>query len=186
MSSIQIKAELMKTIVYVYSHKNSNRYLANKIAADLKCEIEEIKPRLNIHLLMLMGINFGNKKLKTKVEEYDRVVLCGPIWMGKLIVPLRNFINRHISKINKLIFVTCCGSPFDKKDEKFGHNQVFKQVKNLSGEKCRHCEAFPITLVLPDGQKEDSDAFMRTHLNDDNFRGEILGIYDNFISKIKV
>jgi len=175
----------MKTIVYVYSHKNSNRYLANKIAADLKCEIEEIKPRLNVHLLMLMGINCGNKKLKTKVEEYERVVLCGPIWMGKLIIPLRNFLNKHISKINKLIFVTCCGSTFEKKDEKFGHNLVFNQVKNLSGEKCQHCEAFPITLVLPDEQKEDSDAFMRTHLNDENFKGEIVGIYDNFIIKMQ-
>jgi flavodoxin len=175
----------MKTIVYVYSHKTSNRYLANKIAADLKCEIEEIKPRLNVHLLMLMGINFGNTKLKTKVEDYDRVILCGPIWMGKLIIPLNNFINKNINKINKLVFVTCCGSIFDKKDEKFGHNLVFNQVKNILGEKCQHCEAFPINLVLPDEQKEDSDAFMRTHLNDENFEGEIVKIYNNFMSKIE-
>jgi len=175
----------MKTIVYFYSHKNSNRFLAHKIAADLNCEIEEIKPRLNAHYLMLMSFNFGNTKLKNKVEDYDSVILCGPIWMGKLIVPLKNFVNNHISKINKLIFVTCCGSTFDKKDEKFGHNLVFKEVKKLSREKCIHCEAFPIGLVLPDGQKEDSDAFMKTHLNDENFKSEIVGIYDNFIKKLK-
>lgn len=175
----------MKTIVYVYSHKNSNRYLANKIATDLKCEIEEIKPRLNAHLLMLMGINFGNTKLKTKVEDYDRIILCGPIWIGRLIVPLKNFVNKHINKINKLIFVTCCGSTYAKKDEKFGHNLVFNQMKKLLGEKCQHCEAFPISLVLPDEQKEDSDAFMKTHLNDENFRGEIVEIYDNFIRKMQ-
>lgn len=175
----------MKTIVYFYSNKGSNRYLANKIARDINCEIEEITPRINVHLLMLMKINFGNRKLKTSIENYERIILCGPIWMGQLIVPLKNFVEYNISKINKLIFVTCCGSTFDKKDEKFGHNLVFNQVKNLLAEKCQHCEAFPITLVLPDEQKEDSDAFMRTHLNDENFKGEIVNIYNTFINKIK-
>ncbi len=175
----------MKTIVYYYSHKGSNKYLANKIASDLNCEIEEIKPILNAHLLMIMGLNLGNQKLKAQVENYDRIVLCGPIWMGKLIVPLKNFIKKHLNIINKLIFVSCCGSPFDKKDEKFGHNLVFNQVKQLLGEKCIVCEAFPITLVLPEEQKNDTDAFMKTHLNDDNFKGEIVGIYNSFIQKIQ-
>lgn len=172
----------MKTIVYYYSHKGSNRYLANKIAKDLDCAIEEIKPRLNSHLLMLMNLNFGNKRLKSKIENYDRIILCGPIWMGQLIVPLQNFIDKNISKIKQLIFVTCCGSPFDKKNEKFGHNLVFNKVKRLAGEKCLHCNAFPITLVLPEELKENSDAFMKTHLNDENFKGEIQSIYDTFIS----
>lgn len=174
----------MKSIVYYYSHKGSNRFLANRIAKDLNCEIEELKPRPNAHLLMLMGINFGNRKLNSKVENYDRIILCGPIWMGKLIVPLKNFINKHNTNITKLIFVSCCGSNFEKKDEKFGYNLVFNTVKELTGEKCIHCEAFPITLVLPEEQKESSDAFMKTHLNDENFNGEIADIYDSFIKKL--
>lgn len=130
---------------------------------------------------MLMGINFGNKKLKSNCEDYERVILCGPIWMGKLIVPLKNFIRNNILKINNLVFVSCCGSTFDKKDEKFGHNLVFNEVKKLSGEKCKHCEAFPIVLVLPTELRDDSSAFMKTHLNDQNFKGEMLDIYNEFI-----
>ncbi len=174
----------MKTIVYFYTHKGSNRYLANKIADDLKCEIEEIKPRLNSHLLMMMGLNAGNRKLKTKVKDFDRVILCGPIWMGKLIVPLKNFAKKHYKEINKLVFVTCCGSTFKGKDDKFGHNLVFNQLRDILKDKCVHCEAFPIGLVLPDEQKEDPNAFMKVHLNDDNFKGEIINIYDTFIQKI--
>ena len=174
----------MKTIIYFYSNKGSNRYLANKIASDLNCEIEEIKPRLNAHLLMMMKINFGNRKLKTKIEDYDRVILCGPIWVGQLIVPLKNFVKKNISKIDKLIFVTCCGSSFEKKDEKFGHNLVFKSLKDLAGEKCIHCEALPIGLVLPDEKKEDPDTVMKTRLNDENFNGEISTIYDKLIQVI--
>ena len=68
----------MKTIVYYYSHKGNNRYLANKIAKDLNCTIEEIKPRLNSHLLMLLGLNFGNRKLTNDIEnlsysKYERI-----------------------------------------------------------------------------------------------------------------
>lgn len=178
--------EKKREMVYFYSNKGSNKYLAHRIASDLQCEIEEIRPCLNAHLLMLMGVNFGNRKLKAKVENYDRIILCGPIWMGKLIVPLKNFVGKHMNKINKMVFVTCCGSTFGKRDEKFGHNLVFKQVKQLLGEKCIHCEAFPITLVLPAEQRDDPNAFMKTHLNDDNFKGEISGIYDHFIQKLQM
>jgi len=174
----------MKTIVCYYSHKGSNRFLANRIAKDLNCEIEEIKPRLNAHLLMLMKINFGNRKLRAKTEDYDRVILCGPIWVGQLIVPLKNFVKKNISKINQLVFVTCCGSTFEKKDEKFGHNLVFNELKTIAGDNCAHCEAFPISLILPEEQKDNGDVIMKTHLNEDNFTGEIVTIYDNFIQKI--
>ena len=175
----------MKTIIFYYSNKGSNRFLANRIANDLKCDIEEIKPRLNAHLLMIMGLNLGNRKLKAKVEEYDRVILCGPIWMGKLIIPLKNFINKFSNKIKKLIFVTCCGSSFKDKDNKFGHNLVFNQVKSMLNDKCIHCEAFPIDLVAPAELKEDSAAFMKVHLNNENFKGEIITIYENFLGRIK-
>jgi menaquinone-dependent protoporphyrinogen IX oxidase len=178
------KDESMKTMVYYYSRKGSNRFLAQKIAVDLKCEIEEIIPRLNVHLFMLMGLNLGNNKLKTKVEDYDRVILCGPIWMGKLIVPLKNFVVKYRQKINKLIFVSCCGSSFKDKDNKFGHNLVFNHVKSLLNQKCAHCEAFPIDLVVPADLKEDSAAFMKVHLNNENFKGDIVSIYDAFISRI--
>ena len=174
----------MKTIVYFYSNKGSNRFLANKIANDLNCEIEEIKPRLNAHLLMMMGINWGNRKLKNDCKNYDRIILCGPIWMGKLIVPLKNFIKKNISKINNLVFVSSCGSTFEGKDEKFGHNLVFNKVKELAGEKCKHCEAFPISLILTEEQRKDPDADMKYHLNDENFKGEIVEIYAKFLKKL--
>jgi len=174
----------MKTIVVYFSNKGSNKYLAGKISKELSSPIEEIKPRLNIFLLFLMNIHLGIKPLKRNIKEYDKVILCGPIWMGKLIPPLRSFIKKYNNELNKLIFVTCCGSTDDKKYEKFGHGLVFKEVENILKDKCILCQAFPIGLVLPDGQKEDTDAFMKTHLNDENFKGEIQVIFDSFITKI--
>jgi len=175
---------MKKAIVVYYSNKGSNRYLAEKIAKCLSCDIEEIKPRLNVFLLFLMNIHLGIRQLKSNINEYELVILCGPIWMGKFIPPLRCFVNKYYSKINRLIFVTCCGSPDAKKNDKFGHGLVFKEVKNVLNEKCVFCQAFPIVLVLPDDKKEDTDAFMKTHLNDENFIGEIQERFENFIQKV--
>ena len=176
----------MKTIVVYYSRKGSNQYLAWKIAENLSCDIEEIKPRLNIFMLFLMNVHLGIWPLKNKIGEYERVILCGPILMGRFIPPLRSFVRKYIQKINQLVFVTCCGSSFEKKDEKFGHGLVFREVENISDGKCILCQAFPILLVLPDDKKEDTDTFMKTHLNDENFKGEIAVQFDNFLKTLMI
>lgn len=175
----------MKTIVVYYSNKGSNKFLAEKISERLSCDLEAIRPRVNLFLLFLMSIHFGIRPLKHPVNEYQQVILCGPIWMGRFIPPLRSFIKKYSGDINRLIFVTCCGSPYSKKDEKFGHGLVFKEVENIMNGKCILCQAFPVGLVLPDDQKENSDAFMKTHLNNDNFKGEIQDLFNVFIHKIK-
>ncbi len=175
---------MKKTIVVYYSRKGSNKYLAEKISKSLSCEIEAIRPRLNVFMLFLMNIHLGIWSLKHNIKEYDKVILCGPIWMGKLIPPLRSFVTKYSDSINKLIFVTCCGSTYAKKDEKFGHGLVFNEVESILKEKCVLCQAFPIGLVMPEGKKEDTDAFMKTHLNDENFKGEIVEIFEDFIRKV--
>jgi menaquinone-dependent protoporphyrinogen IX oxidase len=175
---------MMKTLVVYYSRKSSNRYLAEKISQSLSCELEEIKPRLNIFMFFLMNIHLGIRPLKHDVAGYDRVILCGPIWMGKFIPPLRSFIKNYLSRINTLVFVTCCGSTYEKKNEKFGHGLVFKEVEKILNGKCTLCQAFPVGLVLPDDHKEDPDAFMKTHLNDENFKGEIQVHYEDFVRKL--
>jgi flavodoxin len=174
---------MKKAIVVYYSRKGSNKYLAQKIANSLGCDIEEIRPRLNVFLLYLMNMHLGIKPLKHSINEYEKVILCGPIWMGKFIPPLRSFVKKYDSKIRKLIFVTCCGSTDAQKNEKFGHGLVFEEVKSTLNSKCVLCQAFPIGIVLPEGKKDDTDAFMKTHLNDENFKGEIQERFDAFIKK---
>lgn len=174
----------MKSLVVYYSNKGSNSYLARKISHSLSCEIEEIRPRLNVFLLFLMNIHLGIKPLKKNLKEYDRVIMCGPIWMGKLIPPLRSFIKKYEDQIQTLVFVSCCGSTYKGKDDKFGHGLVFKEVEDILGNKCTLCQAFPVGLVLPKDKQDDSDAFMKTHLNEGNFTGEIQEIFDSFIGKL--
>jgi flavodoxin len=173
------------TLVVWYSRKGSNRYLASRIAGSLQCELEEIRPRLNSFLLFLMGIHLGNRSLRHKPVDYDQVILCGPVWMGKFIPPLRAFVRKYGQSLRKMVFVTCCGSSYAVKDEKFGHGLVFNQVKELLGDKCVHCEAFPIGLVMPADKQDDGELMMKTVLSDANFTGEILERYEQLIRKLR-
>jgi len=174
----------MKTLVVYYSNKGSNKYLAQKISKSLSCDIEEIKPRINNFTLFLMNIHAGIKPLKSNIGEYDKVILCGPIWVGKFIPPLRSFIKKYKDSISKLVFVTCCGSTYENKDKKFGHGLVFKEVESMLDGKCVLCQAFPVGLVLSEDQQEEPETVMKTRINDDNFKDEIQDIYDEFIQKV--
>jgi menaquinone-dependent protoporphyrinogen IX oxidase len=40
--------------------------------------------------------------MKYNISEYETVILCGPIWLGRLIPPLRNFLLRYGDCIQKL------------------------------------------------------------------------------------
>ena len=70
------------------------------------------------------------------------------------------------------------------KEDKFGHGVVFQKVKTLMGEKCIHCEAIPISLVLPEEKRDNSELVMKTKLSDTTFGGEFEQMYNNFIDKM--
>ncbi|MCF8358049.1 MAG: hypothetical protein K9H26_04770 [Prolixibacteraceae bacterium] len=176
---------MKKFLVVYYSRTGNNEYLAKKIAGELKCDIEKIKPRLKSFIFFLLKISLGIQKIKHDIAGYENIILCGPIMMGRFITPLHDFFKKYRKSINKIYFVTCCGSSFDLRDDKFGHATVFKRVKEITGNKLVHCEALPICLVVPDDKKEDGDAVMKTRLSDENFEGEIEERFNRLIDKIK-
>lgn len=85
----------MNTIVVYYSRKGSNEFLAQKIAGRLSCDIEAVRPRVDAFGTILMNINPGIRPMKHKIEKYDRVILVGPIFMGRFITPLKGFLKKH-------------------------------------------------------------------------------------------
>ena len=127
---------------------------------------------------MSRAIDRGLPCLSWKITQNESVSFC-PKYTDR-----RYKICLSIFHFHTLVFVTCCGSTYEKKDEKFGHGFVFKEVESILKDKCILCQAFPINLVLPDDKKEDTDAFMKTHLNDENFNGEIQERFEDFIKKI--
>lgn len=177
-----------KTLVVYYSKTGNNKYLAEKIAQKLKADINAIKPTTNYFFVLiistLMKLKSGIKKLSFDINEYSQVIICGPIWMGQLISPLRRFIKTYKKSINSLYFATCCGSSETEKNSNYGYSKVFLEVKKLAGNKLKYCEAFPIDLVLSEEEKMNNDILMKTRLSNDNFTGEIEKRFKKFIEII--
>jgi flavodoxin len=174
----------MKTLVVYYSRKGSNEFLARQISSRLSCDMEALRPRINSFGLILFNLNTGLRRMKHELRDYDRVLLVGPIFMGRLIPPLRSFLRRHSAKIKELVFVTCCGSMDKARDDKFGHGLVFKKVEELLDGKLKDTQAFPVGLVLPEEQRDDQDAFMKARLDESTFRGEVKERFEHFMERI--
>jgi flavodoxin len=177
----------MNTAVVYYSGKGSNRYLAGKASEALGCEALELVPRAPGLVLpaTLTRISLGNKPFAADFSSYDRVVLCGPLYMGRIAAPCSDFIGKYGKDIKTLDFITCCGSTDDKKDDTFGYGRVFAQLKDRLGDRAGLFEAFPIELLLSEEQRGDDQAMMNTRLNEGNYKDEVSSRLENFISKLK-
>ena len=178
----------MKILVAYYSKSGNSRFLAKRFARDLRCEIEEIKPRMNAMffqiLFSIFKVGAGIKKLKHDVPSFDQIVLVGPIWMGNFIYPLRRFYGKYDKGIKQVFLVASCGGKDADKDSKFGYESTFGKARVLMGPKCIDCVAFPTDLVIPPDKKEDKDYIMKARLNDENFKGEILSRFEKTVKRI--
>ncbi|MBB6480137.1 flavodoxin family protein [Spirochaeta isovalerica] len=178
----------MKSVVVYYSHTGNNRYLAEKTALALNSEAIEIHPRFSafpfLVLSSLTKLSSGIRKIDKDFSSYDSVILCGPIWMGQIVSPLNDFLKKYISQINRLHFITCCGSKDSTKEDKFGYSHVFRKLKEMIGKKAGLMEAFPIELILPAEDKENDQAMMEARLSDRSFNEEIKARLEAFAGKL--
>lgn len=179
----------MKNLVVYYSNTGNNKYLAERIARDKKCDVYEISPRVKplygLIISSLLKISLGIYNNIKNIREYDAVILCGPIWMGQFISPLSDFLKKYRNDIKRLYFASCCGSGKDSSETKFGYAKVFKQIRILMSEKLALAEAFSIELITPEEMKGKDEETIKLRLSDENFKGEILEKYNSFISKIE-
>ena len=179
---------MKKTLVIYFSRTGNNKYLAQRFARRLAGDLEEIRPKMNQFFLMVIGSNLkmslGVKDLKHNPAEYDRMIICGPIWTGRLISPLVGAIKKYKTTVPELYFATCCGSKDEMKDDKFGYNHVFAVAKEKAGDILKGCEAFPITLVVPEDKLEDDEYIMNARLSSENFKGEIERRFEAFIASM--
>ena len=168
---------------------SNNRCLALRIARELGCDAYEIKtvvkPAPLLMLLSAIRVTPGIRKPPFVIGDCDCVVMCGPIWMGMLIAPIRSFIRKYRNEIRHLGFATSCGSGDEAKQSSFGYEGVFTSIRNLMNGKPVPCEAFPVELVYPGGVLPDKDAAMKTRISDTDFRGKLKERFDAFIAEVK-
>ena len=174
----------MKTLIAYYSHGGNNRFLAEKIATDLGGELVELRPRLKAFACVLIAsathVSFGNRKVKRPVGEYDAVILCGPIYMGQLIAPVRDFMKANRKELKRLYFATCCAGGEREKDTKFGYNAVFAAARAILGS-----AAFPFELFAADEMRANPDGILKIKLTEGKFSGAVAERYAALVREVR-
>jgi flavodoxin len=155
----------MKTIIISYSLTGNNHALASGLAAELKTEhikVCESKPRTNgtIFLDLLLNRTPGVTPTAIKLEEYDFVILMGPVWMGQVATPLRYYFKELKNKSCQFAFITICGGA-DGLNLKLG-----SELKKRTGREPAALIEMHIADLLPGQPKPERKDTSEYRLND--------------------
>jgi len=174
----------MKTLVVYYSRTGNNRFVAQRLADALTCEVEEIRPAFGGFFFLLAGsalkIGVGNRRLRNDPAAFDRVILCGPIWMGTVVQPLRAFLSKYRKTIKSLTFVTACGSDEKSKDGGFGYETVFAKIRDLVGPALDGAHALSVSLVPGSGADTT-----KSRLDETTFTGELAARFESLVAGLR-
>ncbi len=141
----------MKIVVISYSLTGNNETLANRIAKELAVEhiiIKEAKPRTIGSIILDLILNRTPKVQPTpdKLENYDLIIMFGPIWMGKVATPLRTYLKNLNKNQQRYAYISISGGADGVNPKLAG------ELNKIAGE-------FPVVLLdlhiadlLPSGQ----------------------------------
>lgn len=123
----------MNSLVVFYSRSNITRKVAENIARELDCDIEEVKSKVNYQgkLGYARGIKDGAsakivelESLNYNPEDYDVVYIGAPVWAGKAANPVISYINQNEGKFSNVKFFVTAGST--------GFDSTFKQLEEAT------------------------------------------------------
>lgn len=170
----------MKTAIVYYSMSGNTKYVADKIAGELKdsdevdiirIEPEKAYPDKGARKFFwggksaVMGEKPKVQPYKFEAEKYDRIIIGTPVWASSFAPPIRTFIHENPDIQRKKIAVFICfrGGGGDKAIsrmkkyigiEKFEAELVLIDPKeNIKPENNAKIEAFCSALSFRNGEK---------------------------------
>lgn len=143
----------MKTAIVYYSMSGNTKYVADKIADEIKAsgevDIIRIEPKKAYPDKGAKKFLWGGKSAvmgekpallpyEFKIETYDRIIFGTPVWASTFAPPLRTFINENPDVKDKKIAVFTCFSGG-------GADKAIDKMKKYIG-----IEKFEAELILTD------------------------------------
>lgn len=153
----------MKTLVVYYSRSGVTRTLAEYIAKDVGADIEEIEGGKRGGALGFVvsgyqsmgGKNASIGPIKSKVGEYDVVVIATPIWAGQPSSPTNAFLTNYGGEVKNYAVV------FTRANAKNDYAQV---TEAFIGKLKKEPLAFlsMCSKMVKDGSYAAADSFIET------------------------
>jgi flavodoxin len=126
----------MKTLILFYSRTGTTKIVAEKMAAALSSEIEEVidkKDRSGPIGYFTGGRDAFKKSLtnigpiKNEITAYDLIIIGTPVWAGTMAPAIRTLIMAHKQNFKKLAFFTTQGG--ERVQKVLGDMEVLTGVK---------------------------------------------------------
>lgn len=159
----------MKVLIISYSLSGNNDSLASSIVLDLGAthvRVTESKKRTvgTIAFDMLFNRTPPVSSVEERPEEYDLVVLVGPVWMGKVASPLRGPIRQLKTSLNRYAFVSISGGALGK-NPKLG-----QELKKRTGREPVAVIDMQIVDLMPKDKKPSSAETSKYRLTESDIR----------------
>lgn len=124
----------MRSLVVYHSHSGNTRRAAERVAQDLGADVIEVRStRYGAGAISYIRAAFDSwrgrlpdiEAVGGSPEQYDFVMLMGPVWAGHASTPLRAYLARNRSKFKRAAFVLTCGG--------WCQPTAFEEMGTLSG-----------------------------------------------------
>ena len=181
---------MKKYLILYYSKSGNSKFLAEKLAKELgNSRLRKITPTVDflflVFLLSALKVNVGTGVSRKEIEEYEEIIIFGPVWGGLLISPLRAIIKKCVGAPKSIHFAVTCESGDDDKNGQYGYAQVLEEAKKVGGNFIQTLDAFPTSLVLNESQAKNRKLSEKILLTAENFKGAIASRLGGFVKKIK-
>lgn len=170
----------MKIAIISYSSTGNNDTLASNIAKEIGANhIKVTRPHAKATCIMIIKHLFNKApKVEPPVEvinQYDFVILCGPIWMGKIAAPLRAYLDYLKSNPHKYAFVSLCGGATGP------NSDLENELEKRTGNKPVVLVEYRIASLLPQDPKPGIKDTMAYRIND----ADLKKVTDTIVSALK-
>ncbi|MEQ8910338.1 MAG: hypothetical protein RIC95_14155 [Vicingaceae bacterium] len=158
----------MKTLLISYSLSGNNEAVANRIAKQLPADhlqLTESSKRGFFRISIDLIFNRTPKVQPTAIpmEDYDFVVLIGPVWMGKIAFPLRSCLSQLKKNLKPYAFVSVCGGSNGK------HPTLEVELLKRTGIEPTAVIEMHIANLLPQNVEPSYKAINAYQLTDEDF-----------------
>lgn len=174
----------MKTVIISYSATGNNDALATSIANDLDIDHIKITKPINKITFGIILTHLFNRVPKVEpmpnmIDKYDFIILCAPVWMGKVAAPLRPYLSYLKKNPHKYAFVSLCGGAAGP------NTKLSYEITKRVGEKPTVFTEYYLSNLFPKEQKPVIKDTMDYIVNEDEIKKITNIVIKNLKTEIK-
>ena len=150
----------MQTLIVYYSRTGHTKKVAEALAKDLQCDMEELVDTVNRSgpIGWLNSGRQGSGRQLTKLQpvkkdpsKYDMVIIGTPVWAGNMSSPVRTYITENNANFKNVALFCTLGNK--------GEEKTFKEMGDLSGKKPKATLAVFAPEIKKDSYAEKVNKF---------------------------